>query len=130
MPAHLATVSLLVREYDEAIRFFTQALRFTLLEDTALGDGKRWVVVGAPGGRGANLLLARAATPQQQAQVGKQAGGRVFLFLETTDFAADRRHMLAQGVRFLEPPREESYGTVAVFEDLCGNPWDLLQRRV
>ena len=125
----LATVSLLVHDYDTAIAFFTQALRFSLVEDRTQGPDKRWVVVAPPGGQGAALLLARAATPQQQALVGGQGAGRVWLFLHTDDFWADHQHMLAQGVQFLETPREEPYGTVAVFQDLCGNKWDLIQRR-
>lgn len=127
MPAALATVALLVRDYDEAVAFFTQALRFTLLEDTPQGAGKRWVKVAPAGGRGAALLLARAATPEQQAQIGDQAGGRVWLFLETDDFWGQYRHMAAHGVRFLEEPRQEPYGWVVVFQDLYGNRWDLLQ---
>ncbi|MET3497512.1 VOC family protein [Variovorax boronicumulans] len=123
----LATVTLLVRDYDEAIRFFTEALRFELLEDTPRGPGKRWVVVAPSRGAGAALLLAKAADDEQQAAVGNQAGGRVFLFLHTQDFAADHAHMKAHGVRFLEEPRHEPHGTVAVFQDLCSNKWDLLQ---
>ncbi|MFM9921808.1 VOC family protein, partial [Variovorax sp. H27-G14] len=127
---HLATVTLLVREYDEAIRFFTRALRFELVEDTPRGPGKRWVVVApsqGAGNAGATLLLAKAVTDEQEAAVGKQAGGRVLLFLHTSDFAADHAHMAAHGVRFLEEPRHEPHGTVAVFQDLCGNRWDLIQ---
>ncbi|MEY8875403.1 MAG: VOC family protein [Leptothrix sp. (in: b-proteobacteria)] len=127
MPRHLAAVSLLVRDYDAAIAFFTQALRFELIEDTPLSDTKRWVVVAPTGQPGAALLLAQAVGSEQIACIGRQAGGRVFLFLHTPDFAADHAHMQAHGVRFLEAPRHEPYGTVAVFEDLCGNPWDLLQ---
>lgn len=126
----LAHVSFLVRDYDEAIAWFTGALGFTLVEDTPLGGGKRWVVVApAGGGDGATLLLARAATPAQQAAVGHQTGGRVFLFLHTDDFARDHAAMLRAGVRFVEGPRHEAYGTVAVFEDLYGNRWDLVERR-
>jgi len=120
-------VALLVRDYDQAIAFFTQALGFTLVEDTAQG-GKRWVLVAPPGSEGTSLLLARAATPEQEAHVGRQAGGRVFLFLETDDFRRDHGAMKERGVRFLEEPREESYGIVAVFEDLYGNKWDLIER--
>jgi catechol 2,3-dioxygenase-like lactoylglutathione lyase family enzyme len=127
MPRHLATVTLLVHDYDEAIRFFTEALRFDLLEDTPRGPGKRWVVVAPSRNAGATLLLAKAASDEQQAAVGNQAGGRVFLFLHTQDFAADHAHMKAHGVHFLEEPRHEPHGTVAVFLDLCGNKWDLLQ---
>jgi len=126
----LAAVTLLVRDYDEAIRFFTEALRFELVEDTPRGPGKRWVVVSPSPGAGnaaAALLLAKAVTDDQEAAVGRQAGGRVFMFLHTSDFAADHAHMAAHGVRFLEEPRHEPHGTVAVFQDLCGNRWDLIQ---
>jgi catechol 2,3-dioxygenase-like lactoylglutathione lyase family enzyme len=120
-------LALVVREYDEAIAFFTAALRFTVLEDTPLSDGKRWVVVAPPDGQGAALLLARAATPEQLAHVGNQTGGRVFLFLRTGDFWSDYSHMQAHGVRFAEEPREEPYGRVVVFFDLYGNRWDLVE---
>jgi len=123
----LATVTLLVHDYDEAIRFFTEALRFELLEDTPRGPGKRWVVVAPARNAGAALLLAKAVTDDQEAGIGKQAGGRVFLFLHTSDFASDHAHMTSHGVRFLEEPRHEPHGTVAVFQDLCGNKWDLIQ---
>jgi catechol 2,3-dioxygenase-like lactoylglutathione lyase family enzyme len=123
----IALVTLLVRDYDEAITYFTDALRFTLIEDTPLGDGKRWVVVAPPDSQGASLLLAKAATPEQLAQVGSQSGGRVFLFLHTSDFWHDYRAMLLRGVRFAEEPREEAYGRVVVFTDLYGNKWDLVQ---
>ncbi len=123
---HIGAVALLVPDYDEAIRFYTQALGFRLVEDTALGDGKRWVLV-APRGGGTSLLLARADTAAQVARIGDQAGGRVFLFLHTDDFWRDYHAMRDQGVRFREAPRTEPYGTVVVFEDVCGNPWDLLQ---
>ena len=126
MPQTLATVSLLVRDYDEAIAFFTTALRFKLVEDTTLEGGKRWVVV-TPGSGGASLLLARASTEEQKAHIGNQTGGRVFLFLHTADFWEDYRHMQAEGVRFIEEPRHESYGLVVVFLDLYGNKWDLVQ---
>jgi catechol 2,3-dioxygenase-like lactoylglutathione lyase family enzyme len=125
----LAHVALLVRDYDEAIRFFTGSLRFRLLEDTPLGPDRRWVLVGPPGEGGAALLLARAATPEQAARVGDQTGGRVFLFLHTDDFARDHAAMRAADVRFVEAPREEPYGTVAVFLDLYGNRWDLVEPR-
>jgi catechol 2,3-dioxygenase-like lactoylglutathione lyase family enzyme len=123
----IALVTLLVRDYDEAITYFTDALRFTVIEDTPLGDGKRWVVVAPPDSQGASLLLAKAATPEQWTQVGNQTGGRVFLFLHTTDFWNDYRAMQARGVRFAEEPREERYGRVVVFTDLYGNKWDLVQ---
>lgn len=127
MPAQLAAVALVVRDYDEAVAYFTGALGFVLQEDTALGSGKRWVVVAPPGG-GTALLLAKAATPEQLAAVGNQCGGRVFLFLHTDDFARDHAAYCARGVNFVEPPRHEPYGTVAVFTDLYGNRWDLVQR--
>ena len=122
----VATVSVLVADYDEAIAWYRDRLGFRLVEDVAMGDGKRWVVV-SPGEGGARLLLARAADERQAARIGDQTGGRVFLFLETDDFHRDHVRMLAAGIRFREPPRAEPYGTVAVFEDLCGNLWDLLQ---
>ena len=125
MGRSIAHVSLLVREYDEAIDFYTRRLGFDLVADTDLGGGKRWVLV-SPGG-GTALLLARATTPEQLARVGDQAGGRVFLFLHTDDFGRDHAAMRECGVRFVEEPRCESYGTVAVFLDLYGNRWDLLQ---
>ena len=126
MPQALTTVSLLVRDYDEAIAFFTNALRFTLVEDTLLEGGKRWVVV-TPGQGGASLLLAKASTEEQKVHIGNQTGGRVFLFLHTVDFWSDYEHMQAQGVHFTEEPRHESYGLVVVFLDLYGNKWDLVQ---
>jgi catechol 2,3-dioxygenase-like lactoylglutathione lyase family enzyme len=129
MSRFISQVALLVRDYDEAISFFTRALRFELLEDTPLGNGKRWVRVAPPGARGGSLLLARAASPEQERAIGNQSGGRVFLFLETDDFAGDHAHMRSQGVRFTEEPRHEDYGTVAVFLDLCGNKWDLIGRK-
>jgi catechol 2,3-dioxygenase-like lactoylglutathione lyase family enzyme len=122
----LAQVALLVHDYDEAIGFFTQALGFELIEDSPRPDGKRWVLVAPQGGTGSALLLARAATPEQQRAVGNQTGGRVFLFLATDDFERDYRHMTAYGVRFTEEPRHEAYGTVVVFLDLYGNKWDLI----
>ncbi|MGA0607421.1 VOC family protein [Phenylobacterium sp. VNQ135] len=122
---HLAQLSYLVRDYDEAIAFFVGKLGFELVEDTDMGGGKRWVVVRPAGGQ-TGLLLAKA-TGDQADMVGKQAGGRVFLFLETDDFDRDHRRMIAAGVRFREAPRREPYGTVAVFEDLYGMGWDLIQ---
>lgn len=122
----LAAVALLVREYDEAIDFFTRALRFALIEDTPLGAGKRWVRV-APAAGGTALLLARAATEEQRANIGHHAGGRVGWFLHTDDLDADVAHMRAQGVQFTDGPRDEPYGRVAVFADLYGNRWDLIQ---
>lgn len=123
---HIALVTLVVRDYDEAIAFYTGPLGFELIEDTDRGDGSRWVVVRPPGGEAA-LLLARAADDTQRASVGAQTGGRVGFFLYTDDFARDHARMLAAGVRFVRETRHEPYGTVAVFEDLYGNLWDLLQ---
>jgi catechol 2,3-dioxygenase-like lactoylglutathione lyase family enzyme len=123
----IATLTLVVRDYDEAIAFFTDVLRFRLVEDKPLGDGKRWVRVAPSGSNGASLLLAKAMTPEQQRCVGNQAGGRVFLFLETNDFWNDYRSMQARGVQFTEQPRQEPYGWVVVFLDLYGNKWDLVQ---
>lgn len=128
MPRRLAQVALLVRDYDEALGFYVGKLGFSLVEDTQLDGGKRWVVV-TPGGGGSALLLARADGAGQEAAIGRQAGGRVFLFLETDDFQRDHRAMLERGVIFREEPRHEPYGTVAVFEDIYGNPWDLIERR-
>jgi len=122
----LAMVSLLVADYDEALAFYLGRLGFTLVEDTPQGPERRWVVV-APAGGGARLLLARAKDAAERAAIGHQAGGRVFLFLETGDFAADHAALRARGVRFLEEPRREPYGTVAVFADLYGNKWDLIE---
>jgi catechol 2,3-dioxygenase-like lactoylglutathione lyase family enzyme len=128
MRQEITAVALVVRDYDEAVAFFTGCLRFAVVEDTPLAGGKRWVVVRPPGG-GTALLLARAANPAQAARVGDQAGGRVLLFLRTDDFWRDYRDMRSRGVRFAEGPREEAYGTVAVFLDLYGNRWDLVQPR-
>jgi len=127
MPQRLALTALLVAEYDPAIAFFTTALGWDLIEDVAQGGDKRWIVVAPPGG-GSGLLLARAVDEGQRAMIGKQGGGRVFLFLETDAFDRDHARMTAAGVRFLEAPRREVYGTVAVFEDISGNRWDLIER--
>jgi catechol 2,3-dioxygenase-like lactoylglutathione lyase family enzyme len=127
MPQTLAHVTLLVRNYDEALAFFTQALGFRVIEDTPLGDNKRWLLVAPPDSGGTSLLLAEAATSEQARSIGHQGGGRVFLFLHTDDFWRDYPRMLAHNVKFLESPRHEPYGTVAVFQDLYGNKWDLLQ---
>lgn len=121
----IAQIALVVRDYDEAIEWFRKALRFELLEDEPREAGKRWVRVG-PAGAEFSLLLARAATPEQERAIGNQSGGRVFLFLHTDDFRRDYMRMKAAGVRFTEEPRHESYGTVVVFLDLYGNKWDLL----
>jgi catechol 2,3-dioxygenase-like lactoylglutathione lyase family enzyme len=123
----IAHVALVVRAYDEAIAYYTGALGFDLLEDRPLGDDKRWVLVG-PAGGGMSLLLARATTDEQRESIGHQAGGRVFLFLHTDDFERDHAAMTARGVQFTEAPRREAYGKVAVFADLYGNRWDLVER--
>nr|WP_299381833.1 VOC family protein [Allomuricauda sp.] len=123
---HLAHISLVVEDYDEAIAFYTQKLGFLLLQDVDLGQGKRWVVV-SPKDSQCSLVLGKAAGPKQKAAIGNQTGGRVFLFLHTSDFWTDYRIMKDNGIVFKEEPREEVYGTVVVFEDLYGNLWDLLQ---
>ena len=127
MRQHLGLIALIVRDYDEAIAYFVGKLDFELVEDSDLGDGKRWVVVAPPGAGETRLLLARAADASQAEQAGRQGGGRVFLFLYTDDIRRDHRRLRERGVVFCEDPREERYGTVAVFEDLYGNRWDLLQ---
>jgi len=123
----IGSVALVVDDYDDAIEFYTQKLQFELTQDTDLGAGKRWVLVTPPNANGTSLLLAQASEAQQRAAVGNQTGGRVFLFLHTNDFWRDHQQMLANGVKFNEQPRVEVYGMVAVFEDLYGNKWDLLQ---
>lgn len=123
----VATVAVVVDSYDEAAAWYVQKLGFTVAEDTALGDGKRWLVVEPGGGQGARLLLAKADGDRQAASIGNQTGGRVFLFLETDDFARDHQVMLENGVAFREVPRHEPYGTVAVFADIYGNLWDLIE---
>ncbi|MFJ6370444.1 VOC family protein [Streptomyces virginiae] len=127
MASHIALTALLVHDYDEAIDFYTRALGFDLAEDTPRPDGSRWVVVRPPGATESALLLARAKDDAQRSRVGDQTGGRVGHFLYTDDFARDHARMAAEGVRFMEEPRHEAYGSVAVFEDLYGNRWDLLQ---
>lgn len=128
MKQSLAHIALLVRDYDEAIAFYTGKLNFTLLEDSYQPEqDKRWVVVAPSGSATTTLLLARASSPAQAAFIGNQAGGRVFLFLSTDDFWRDYRAMLANGIRFVREPKTTDYGTVAVFEDLYGNLWDLLE---
>jgi len=140
MKQSIAHVALVVRDYDEAIAFYTQKLHFTLVEDSyqpahrscrehagARRQDKRWVLVAPPGSSGTTLLLARASTPEQTAFIGNQSGGRVFLFLQTDDFWRDYNEMLSAGIRFVREPKTESYGTVAVFEDLYGNLWDLIE---
>lgn len=128
MTQRIASVALLVRDYDEAIAYFTGILGFELREDAPREHGRRWVLV-APAGADTALLLARADGDAQQARVGDQTGGRVGFFLHTDDFHRDHARMVARGVVFAEAPREETYGTVAVFEDLYGNRWDLLESR-
>ena len=128
MPQSLAHVALVVRDYDEAIAWFTGKLGFTLIEDNYQPEqDKRWVLVAPPGSTGTSLLLARASTPEQESLVGNQAGGRVFLFLETDDFARDHAAMAATGIAFVREPKTAPYGKVAVFEDLYGNLWDLVE---
>ena len=130
MKQAMGQVALVVREYDEALAFYVGTLGFTLVEDTAIAEqDKRWVVVAPPGARESRLLLARAVNEEQAARIGNQTGGRVFLFLHTEDFWRDFRAYKAKGVAFVREPQEESYGTVAVFQDLYGNLWDLLQLR-
>lgn len=129
MPQVLGAISLLVPSYDEGLDFYARVLGFEVIEDTAMAPGKRWVLVAPPGSRETRILLAEASDDAQRATIGQQAGGRVFLFLHTDDFHRDHRRYLAAGVRFLEEPREEAYGTVAVFADPFGNKWDLLQPR-
>lgn len=123
----IGNIALVVESYDDAIEFYTQKLQFTLVEDTDLGGGKRWVQVAPPNSNGTNLLLAQASTESQTQAIGNQTGGRVFLFLQTNDFWRDYESMKAKGVKFNEEPRVEEYGTVVVFQDLYGNKWDLLQ---
>jgi catechol 2,3-dioxygenase-like lactoylglutathione lyase family enzyme len=127
MSQTIGHVTLLVRDYDEAIEFYVNCLGFRLVADEDLGDDKRWVLVAPPGAAGTALLLARAVTPEQEARVGDQTGGQVFLFLQTDDFWRDYDAFKSRGVRFMEKPRQEAYGTVVVFVDLYGNRWDLLQ---
>lgn len=127
MKQHLGALALVVADYDRAIEWYTQKLGFELIEDTAMGQGKRWVLLAPPGSRETRLLLAKASNEEQVARIGNQTGGRVFLVLHTDDFERDRARMSAAGVCFREKPKVEAYGTVAVFEDLYGNAWDLLQ---
>jgi catechol 2,3-dioxygenase-like lactoylglutathione lyase family enzyme len=128
-PRGITLVSLVVADYDEARDFYVESLGFELIEDTALSPTKRWVVVAPPSGTGAALLLAKAASPEQRTRIGDQTGGRVAFFLVTDDFRRDHDRMARAGVRFLEEPREEGYGSVVQFADLYGNKWDLLERR-
>lgn len=127
MKQHIAHIALVVADYDEAIRFYTEKLGFRLEEDTQLSDTKRWVIVSPPGSAGCQLLFAKAANEEQQSRVGNQTGGRVFLFLYTDDFWRDYNDMVSKGISFIREPVSEPYGTVAVFADLYGNLWDLIQ---
>lgn len=130
MRQDIASVAILVRDYDEAIHWYCGVLGFRLVEDTRLTDTKRWVRIAPAGSAGVNLLLARAATPEQSSRIGDQTGGRVFLFLHTDDFWRDYNALSGKGVVFRRPPIEEPYGTVAVFEDIYGNLWDLIEPRI
>jgi len=127
MKQELVLIALVVDDYDEAIHFYTKKLAFTLMEDTMMSDTKRWVVVSPPGSAGCRLLLAKAANEEQKSRVGNQTGGRVFLFLYTDDFAGDYERLKKEQVEFVRGPSEEPYGTVAVFKDLYGNLWDLIE---
>lgn len=127
MNQRLAHIAIVVKDYDEAIEFYTKKLRFNLLEDTPISETKRWVLVGPPGAGSCSLLLAKAAKDEQASRIGNQTGGRVFLFLHTDDFQRDYQNLLTQGIKIVRPPAVESYGTVAVFEDLYGNLWDLIE---
>jgi catechol 2,3-dioxygenase-like lactoylglutathione lyase family enzyme len=128
MKQSIVHLALVVKDYDEAIAFFTNKLHFDLIEDTYQPEqDKRWVVVAPPNSSGASLVLARATTPEQESFIGNQAGGRVFLFLQTDDFWRDHQDMTSRGIVFVREPQEEAYGTVAVFEDLYGNRWDLVE---
>jgi catechol 2,3-dioxygenase-like lactoylglutathione lyase family enzyme len=128
MKQSIAHVALVVRDYDEAIDFYTKKLHFELIEDTYQPEqDKRWVLVAPPGSTGTSLLLARASKPEQEAFIGNQTGGRVFLFLQTDDFWRDYNDMVLLGIRFVREPKIQPYGTVAVFEDLYGNLWDLIE---
>ena len=127
MSQHISAITLLVPDYDAGIAFYVGKLGFALIADTPLSPSKRWVLVAPPGSTETRLLLAKADGPAQTARIGDQTGGRVALFLTTDDFARDHAAMTAKGVEFLEPPRQEAYGTVAVFRDPFGNTWDLIQ---
>lgn len=127
MTQRIAHIALVVKDYDEAIKFYTEKLAFQLLEDSRLSEVKRWVLIAPRGSKECCLLLAKAANEEQMTRVGNQTGGRVFLFLHTDDFWRDYKDLLEKGINFVSPPREEVYGWVAVFEDLYGNLWDLVQ---
>jgi catechol 2,3-dioxygenase-like lactoylglutathione lyase family enzyme len=129
MKQHIAHLALVVDDYDDAIRFYTEKLQFQLLEDTVLSETKRWVLIAPKGSTGCNLLLAKAANEEQKSRIGNQTGGRVFLFLHTDDFERDYQAMLEKGVAFIRSPVVEEYGKVAVFKDLYGNLWDLVEPR-
>jgi uncharacterized glyoxalase superfamily protein PhnB len=127
MQQSLALISIVVKDYDEAIAFYTQQLHFILVEDTVMSPTKRWVVVAPPGSSGCNLLLAKAATEEQSTRIGNQTGGRVFLFLYTDNFERDYNNLLAKNITIVRPPQKEPYGIVAVFADIYGNLWDLIE---
>jgi catechol 2,3-dioxygenase-like lactoylglutathione lyase family enzyme len=129
MKQHIALIALVVNDYDEAIKFYKEKLNFKLIEDTVLSENKRWVVVQPPGSEGCSLLLAKAANDEQSSRVGNQTGGRVFLFLYTDNFQRDYDDFRGKGVEFVRSPTQEVYGTVAVFKDLYGNLWDLIERK-
>lgn len=127
MNQHIAHISLLVADYDEAIKFYTQKLNFTLIEDTPISEDKRWVLVAPPGSRECCLLLAKASSDEQKKYIGNQTGGRVFLFLYTDDFERDYQNLIQANIQIVREPKQENYGTVAVFADLYGNLWDLIE---
>ncbi len=127
MKQHIAHIALVVDDYDEAIQFYTEKLQFTLVEDTVLSETKRWVLISPNGSGECSLLLAKAANEDQKSRIGNQTGGRVFLFLYTDDFSRDYSKMQKDGIKFIRRPKIESYGTVAVFKDLYGNLWDLIE---
>lgn len=129
MKQHIAHVAVVVRDYDEAIQFYTEKLQFDLVEDTVLSETKRWVLVRPKGASECSILLAKAANEQQSSSIGNQTGGRVFLFLHTDDFLRDYKKMIKNGISFVRPPVEEAYGTVAVFADPYGNLWDLIEEK-
>lgn len=130
MKQHLAQISLVVKEYDEAIEFYTKKLNFILVEDTVLSDTKRWVIIAPQGTNGCKLLLAKADGAEQQSRVGNQTGGRVFLFLYTDNFERDYKDMQENNIEFIRTPAKEKWGTVAVFKDLYGNLWDLIEPNI
>ena len=129
MNQKLSCVAIVVADYDEAIKFYTEKLHFTLIEDTVLRDNKRWVLVSPAGSNDCNLLLAKSTNAEQQSRIGNQTGGRVFLFLETDNFTKDYQNLINNNIKIVREPSVEVYGTVAVFEDLYGNLWDLIERK-